>query len=158
MKILRLKQPDGFFRRIWTGDSKVVVFEKNSGELSDGTARPVRRELWALSVAGGPARKLDIDTNIWLEGSIFPSDDGFALSPDGRQIAFLTGYSADEVWVLKNFPACAENQEVAHVHLAPESEDRPHPDVRTLTDRRRPRRRRSIPPSQPAPTQFALTA
>ena len=54
----------------------------------------------------GP-RKLDIDPNIWLEGSARPGeatgDQGFIRSPDGRSIAFLTGKSVLEVWALANF-------------------------------------------------------
>ena len=54
---------------------------------------------------GDPPRKLDIDPDIWMEGSARPGsgDQGFILSPDGHSIAFLMGKATFEVWALENF-------------------------------------------------------
>jgi Tol biopolymer transport system component len=102
-ELLRLMQPETFGRRVWTPDGAAVIVEKNVGERSDGTYLPLRRELWLVGLAGGPARKLDIDTSLWTSGAMVPADDGFTLSPDGRRIAFQMGTSIDEVWALDNF-------------------------------------------------------
>jgi Tol biopolymer transport system component len=91
-------------RSVWTPDEHAVIVEKDSGKAADGTFAPIRRELWLVPVTGGGApRKLDIDTTLWTTGAMVPADDGFALSPDGRHLAFLVGSSVDEVWALENF-------------------------------------------------------
>ena len=52
-----------------------------------------------MPIADAPPRKLDIDTSRWETGNI-----GFiSLSPDGTQIAYLSGHLNSEVWVLENF-------------------------------------------------------
>jgi hypothetical protein len=51
-----------------------------------------------VPIADAPPRKLDVDVTRWATGN-----RGFiSLSPDGRQIAFLTGETNAEVWVLEN--------------------------------------------------------
>ena len=55
--------------------------------------------LWLVPIADAPPRKLDIDTKRWAAGNW----GVISLSPDGRQLAFLTGQVNSEVWVLENF-------------------------------------------------------
>lgn len=83
----------------WAPDSKAMLLAKNAGG---------RAELWSVDIATGQSRKFEIDTRDWTLTSFISSgatylDAGFSLSPDGRQIAFLTGKSAVEVWALENF-------------------------------------------------------
>jgi len=80
--------------KVWTPDSSAVIVEKDIAS---------RRELWLVPITGGRARKLDIDTNIWMEGSAGAGEQGFSLSPDGHSIAFVMGKTVSEVWALENF-------------------------------------------------------
>jgi Tol biopolymer transport system component len=77
----------------WAPDSRAVLTMK-------GTA--ARKSLWLVPIDGASPRKLDIDAAVFTRdgGGL---DSGFSLSPDGRQIAFLSGKSAAEVWALENF-------------------------------------------------------
>ena len=54
-----------------------------------------------MPIADAPPRKLDIDVNQWAAGNW----GVISLSPDGGQVAFLTGQVNSEVWVLENFLA-----------------------------------------------------
>jgi hypothetical protein len=63
----------------------------------------IRHGLWLAPVIGGRPRKLDIDPDIWLTGSVATGEQGFSLSPEGRSIAFQMGRTAAEVWALENF-------------------------------------------------------
>jgi Tol biopolymer transport system component len=78
----------------WTPDSRAVIVMKNT---------QARNELWVAPVDGGTPRRLDIDADIFTRDADGGLDQGFSLSPDGRQIAFLSGKSAAEVWALENF-------------------------------------------------------
>ena len=70
----------------WTPDSRAVIVMKN---------RDDRGELWLVPVTDGQPRKLDIDLTNWA--------GGFRVHPDGRQIAFVAGKAASEIWALENF-------------------------------------------------------
>jgi Tol biopolymer transport system component len=70
----------------WTADGRALVAIKSIGE---------RKELWLLPLEGQP-RKLEIDISEW-------HDEGIRLSPDGKQIAFLSGDRGEEVWALESF-------------------------------------------------------
>jgi Tol biopolymer transport system component len=73
----------------WTPDSQGVFVQKG-----DGAELPI--EIWRVPVTG-QARKLDVDARRW--------GAGFAVHPDGRQIAFAAyaGAPGAEVWALENF-------------------------------------------------------
>jgi Tol biopolymer transport system component len=80
----------------WTPDSRAILIVKIDGS---------RKELWEVPINGDQPRKLDINPDIWMEGSARPGfgDQGFIPSPKGGRIAFMMGKSTDEVWVLENF-------------------------------------------------------
>jgi Tol biopolymer transport system component len=78
----------------WTPDSSAVIIHKNT------VSQP---ELWFVPITGGQPRRLDIDPNIWLNGTTRAGQQGFSLSPDGRSIAFQMGKTVTEIWALENF-------------------------------------------------------
>lgn len=83
-----------WYQLSWTPDSRGLLTARKS---------PAGAELWLVSTETGTARKLDIDVSGWSM-AVGPFS-GFALSPDGRSIAFLMGKSDVEVWALENFLA-----------------------------------------------------
>lgn len=96
-ELLRAKAGEEFdgFRLEWTPDSRAVVLPTTIRTASD------RIELRLVPVEDpARARKLDVDTENW----ILPGG-GFAIHPDGRQIAFVAaaGKQGAEVWALENF-------------------------------------------------------
>jgi Tol biopolymer transport system component len=95
-ELLRLTAPEVIApsNEMWLPDSSAVIITKGIGE---------RRELWLVPISGSAPRKLDIDTNIWLDGNIGGGDFSFSLSPDGSRIAFQMGKAVSEVWALENF-------------------------------------------------------
>jgi Tol biopolymer transport system component len=96
-ELLRLTQPEALQQRpVWTPDSRAVLAVKSTRS---------RRELWMIPLSGSP-RMLDVDPGLWMDRAVedgLGTDQGFALSPDGRHIAFLMGKQAAEVWALQNF-------------------------------------------------------
>jgi Tol biopolymer transport system component len=96
-ELLRLAEAEkwGAHRTVaWTPDSRAVIVIKNTR---------ARNELWLAPVDGSTPRRLDIDADSFTRDADGGRDQGFSLSPDGRQIAFLSGKSAAEVWALENF-------------------------------------------------------
>jgi Tol biopolymer transport system component len=77
----------------WTLDERAVIAVKQPTQDRD------HNELWLVPVDGAPPRRLDINTDSWQ------LDNGFRLSPDGRQIAFVAsaGKRGEEIWALENF-------------------------------------------------------
>jgi Tol biopolymer transport system component len=93
--LLRLTRPEVVVNCcVWTPDSSAVLLVKDTG---------ARRELWLTPVDEGRPRKLDIDPDLWMNGSPDPEKEAFGLSPDGRSIAFQMGKTVSEVWALENF-------------------------------------------------------
>jgi Tol biopolymer transport system component len=92
-EILRDKDEsmDGY-RAQWTPDGKSLLMPKRF------TDKPI--ELWLVPIFdGSQPRKLEADTTEWaLAGG------GFAIHPNGRQIAFIgtAGTQNAEVWALEN--------------------------------------------------------
>ena len=78
---------------VWAPDSRALIVMKVTA---------ARKGLWLVPVDGGSPKLLDIDTDTFTKDGQ-GLDQGFSLSPDGRQIAFLSGKSAAEVWALENF-------------------------------------------------------
>ncbi len=77
----------------WTLDGRALVVVKQPSENRE------HNELWLVPVDGAAPRRLDINTDSWQLGN------GFRLSPDGRQIAFVAsaGKPGEEIWALENF-------------------------------------------------------
>lgn len=100
-ELLRTSAPETLdgFRKIWTPDGRAIILPKRlhgaGGELRQGA----RKELWMVPVDGTRTRKLDINVDDWKFGG-----GDFSLSPDGRQIAFVTEVKGPgpEVWALEN--------------------------------------------------------
>jgi Tol biopolymer transport system component len=87
----------------WTPDGRNVLVRK----ILSGDMRQSTSELWLVPITGAPPRKLDVDVSQWAAGN----RGIISLSPDGRQIAFLTGQENSEVWALENFlPARKTNR------------------------------------------------
>lgn len=87
----RLSRGDSFQWRTqypWTPDGSGILFvQERDGSQGD-------RELWRVGVRDGEARKL-----LAMPGML-----SVRIHPDGRWIAFSTGQSKVEVWVLENLP------------------------------------------------------
>lgn len=77
----------------WTADGQALLVVRPKGR---------RHELVLVPIDGSPPRTLAIDPAAWIEGAVGGVDRGFSLSPDGRQVAFLTGKTAAEVWAVEN--------------------------------------------------------
>jgi Tol biopolymer transport system component len=69
----------------WSRDGKSVFYPV---ETEGG------HQLWRVSVAGGPAQKLDVQMETLRN---------LRVHPDGRRIAFDSGSGGAEVWVMENF-------------------------------------------------------
>ena len=53
-----------------------------------------QEQMWRISTEGGEPEPVGLQPN---------GSDGFAISPDGRRVAFITGETKEEVWVMENF-------------------------------------------------------
>jgi Tol biopolymer transport system component len=79
-----------FNRLAWTPDSRAVIVSAGS---------PGAGELWMTPIDGAPSMKLDVDAS----GIAPPAFTGLALHNDGRRLAFVSGSTGQEIWVLENF-------------------------------------------------------
>jgi Tol biopolymer transport system component len=81
----------------WMPDSLALLVAKRSGP---------KVALWVVPIDGGAHRELNVDVSTWTLGIPWDGtgwhDSGFALSPDGRHIAFLMGSKSSEVWAIEN--------------------------------------------------------
>ncbi|HET9216584.1 MAG TPA: hypothetical protein VFR18_06370 [Terriglobia bacterium] len=77
----------------WTPDSRALLTARKTGTAG---------ELWLTEVESGQGRKLDIDVSRWTTTEPGPLS-AFALSPDGKSIAFYMGSARNEVWAMENF-------------------------------------------------------
>jgi Tol biopolymer transport system component len=77
----------------WTPDSQAVLVTNET---------KTQTELLLVPIAGGQARKIDIGASRF--------ERAVQVNPDGRQIAYVSGDSKLELWVLENFlPPKANN-------------------------------------------------
>lgn len=84
------------------GPARTALWTPDSGALIVMKKAQAGHQLWRVPIDGASPRKLDIDADMFTRDGQ-GLDQGFSLSPDGRQIAFLSGKSAAEVWALENF-------------------------------------------------------
>jgi hypothetical protein len=80
----------------WSGDSRAVLAIRTT---------PGGKTLWEVPIDGRPARQLAVDAAVFTKDAEGMLDQGFAISPDGRQIAFLSGRTAYEVWAVEHLLA-----------------------------------------------------
>lgn len=94
-ELLRLQEPDRLDRGpiAWTPDGKSLIVVRTASS---------RLGVWLVPIDGSTPRKLDLDYSSWIEGAQGSLDEGFRLSPDGRQIVFAMGKNSSEVWALEN--------------------------------------------------------
>jgi Tol biopolymer transport system component len=84
---------EAFFGFDWMPDSKALLIPGGSPDAA----------LWLVPVSGGEPRKLDINIRSWI------TPYGIRVAPDGKQIAFFTGESRNEVWALEKVIPAAVN-------------------------------------------------
>jgi Tol biopolymer transport system component len=96
-EVFQVTEPESF------AGGRMVTWTPDNSSLLVAKRNPSGVEMWQVPVNGGSPRKLDIDVGSWLDGAAGGLDSGFSLSPDGRQIAFMKGKHAAEVWAIENF-------------------------------------------------------
>ncbi len=77
-----------FTNHVWTPDGKTILFVNRTG-----SGKEEKRELWQVPSGGGDPRKIDIKIDL----------NDVRLHPDGRRIAFTSGKTTNEIWVMENF-------------------------------------------------------
>jgi Tol biopolymer transport system component len=75
---------------VWAQDGKTILF---GGRISD--PKETKREIWQIPVEGGDPQKISSDM----------AGRDIKLHPDGRRIAFTSGKTSTEIWVMENFLA-----------------------------------------------------
>jgi len=75
----------------WTDGGKSLLYAKAAGEGEN-----LKVEFWKVPVDGGEPVLTNLRLDGWTAGR--PQ-----FSPDGRMVAYETGESAHEVWVMKNY-------------------------------------------------------
>jgi len=96
----RQSETKDFAELAWTPDGRNVLMVRRTG--TDG-----KPELWRIPIAGGEPQR----TGLSVEGMGL-----VAPHPDGRRIAFESGYrgvESRELWVLENIPGAAESKPAA---------------------------------------------
>lgn len=88
--LLQLKAPEAFRSIAWTADGREILFSKFlSYKLEEQ-----RCQLWRIPAKGGEAYKAGLEMD--QLGSL-------RVHPDGKRIAFTSGSSKGEVWMMENF-------------------------------------------------------
>jgi Tol biopolymer transport system component len=77
----------------WTPDGRELLCVKPKRQEA-GISIPEERELWAMPVPGGPARRLGLSMAALREPRV---------AADGKRVAFTAGRNTYEVWVMENF-------------------------------------------------------
>ena len=100
--VFQVKAPERLHGRFdWTNDGRALAVGKLRPETGG-------REVWIVDVAGGQARKLDVDATNWM------MEDGFRFDRAGKQVAFVAaaGQLGAEIRALENFlpPSAATAQ------------------------------------------------
>src|SRR5207248_2881233 len=91
--ILRLAAPETCTFVAWSPDTKFLIFVKTFFDDNN------RREVWKIAAEPGgrfgAPQKMDF--------SVGPGNGPIRIHPDGRQVAFGTGFAQYEVWTMENF-------------------------------------------------------
>ena len=96
-ELLRVTAPQRFWPMVaWMPDGRSVVVRKMLSESENAS-----EELWLVPVGDGQPRKLGID-------KLSLGNSPISIHPDGRQIAYLSGETKKEVWILENFLPAAK--------------------------------------------------
>ena len=77
-----------FAKHVWTPDGKTILFLRRT----NGT-KEEKRELWQVPSEGGESSKVEFNMDL----------NDLRLHPDGRRIAFTSGKTTNELWVMENF-------------------------------------------------------
>jgi dipeptidyl aminopeptidase/acylaminoacyl peptidase len=101
---------------IWSKDGSQIYF--TSSRIDEPYYELPRTDLYSVSASGGkPARITTIDLNTQFG----PDGGALALSPDGRQVAFIAAtnqpinsYTEPDLWVLDLFPNAKPRNLTAH--------------------------------------------
>ncbi len=89
-EVYRLGSGDGIpHSLVWSPDGQKLVYM-----LSGSKEAPAATSVWVVSAQGGTPERLDLT----MEGTL-----SFSLHPDGRRIAFTSGQSGAEIWVMEDF-------------------------------------------------------
>jgi Tol biopolymer transport system component len=89
-KILYALESGGINSMAWSLDGKYIFFSK----IGEGEGQHGRCELWRISRDGGKPVKYPLAAD---------GMEDLSLHPDGQQIAFKSGRSSSEIWVMENF-------------------------------------------------------
>jgi Tol biopolymer transport system component len=89
--LIKVPLPETIGPYAWTPTGREILFAKGL----DYRRQDKKCELWMIPAEGGEARKLGLTIDrIILELSIHP---------DGERIAFSSGKTGAEIWVMENF-------------------------------------------------------
>jgi Tol biopolymer transport system component len=90
-ELFRAEQSELIMDVLWTPDGRSLWFRKITP--SKDPKMPPRWESWRVGLDGEGPRKLGLSV----------PGGGIRLHPDGRKIAFATGRSRYDLWVMENF-------------------------------------------------------
>jgi Tol biopolymer transport system component len=88
--ILRTTMPDALALMAWAPDGRAVYVVRQFGGGNGSASRPT--ELWRVPVDGG----MPEPTGLSADGM-----RGVAVHPDGRTIAYVTGFATWEIWAME---------------------------------------------------------
>jgi Tol biopolymer transport system component len=84
-----------FAAHVWTPDGKTILFVKRTSDAKEG-----KGELWQVLSEVGEPRKIEIKIDL----------NDLRLHPEGKRIAFTSGKTTNELWVMENFLPKLEDQ------------------------------------------------
>jgi len=88
--LIKIPLPETIGPYAWTPNGREILFAK----ISDYRKKDKKCELWMIPAEGGEARNLGLTID-----SIF----NLSIHPDGKRIAFTSGKTGAEIWVMENF-------------------------------------------------------
>ncbi len=94
-EIFRLKNPEGFGAVAWSPDGSRLLFARRNFQEN-------KVEVWQIPAEGGQPQSLGLSTT--------DMTSSISIHPDGNRIAFGSGQSKAEIWVMENFLPEAKTQ------------------------------------------------